>query len=108
MSSCLSLSSQMSHTIRRNIIPGIAVRVTQKHHQASGELTSGIVDRILTNSSNHHWGIKVRLVSGVVGRVKFIDSEANSNPVQRRTTLAELIEIPKNERHAWACKGVHF
>lgn len=57
---------------KKNIIIGLAVEVVQKHHQASGELTTGIVKRILTNSANHPHGIKVMLDSGIVGRVKNI------------------------------------
>ena len=55
---------------RADIKPGARVRVVQKQHQRSGRLTEGIVSDILTNSPTHPHGIKVRLVSGVVGRVK--------------------------------------
>ena len=55
---------------RKNILIGSSVSVVQKHHQKTGELTQGIVKNILTNSPNHPHGIKVRLESGVVGRVK--------------------------------------
>ncbi|WP_066631135.1 YwbE family protein [Labilibacter marinus] len=57
---------------RKNIQIGVEVEVVQKHHQRTGELTTGIVKRILTNSSNHPHGIKVQLQSGIVGRVKNI------------------------------------
>jgi len=57
---------------RKNIKIGYQVSVVQKHHQRSGELTEGIVKRILTNSANHPHGIKVQLQSGLVGRVKNI------------------------------------
>ena len=60
----------MDGTIRNNIQIGIEVAVVQKHHQRSGELTRGTVKRILTNSHNHPHGIKVQLVTGIVGRVK--------------------------------------
>jgi len=60
----------MDGTKRANIKVGVAVSVVQKHHQRSGELTEGIVKRILTNSPNHPHGIKVKLTSGIVGRVK--------------------------------------
>ncbi len=59
---------------RSDIKPGLTVSVVQKHHQATGELTEGVVDRILTKSPSHPYGIKVRLTSGVVGRVKKIHS----------------------------------
>ncbi len=51
---------------------GLEVSVVQKNHQRSGELTRGNISRILTNSPNHPHGIKVKLDSGVVGRVKLI------------------------------------
>lgn len=57
---------------RSNIKVGIEVKVVEKKNQRSGVLTKGTVDRILTNSSSHPHGIKVRLESGVVGRVKEI------------------------------------
>ena len=60
----------MDGTKRANINVGAEVAVVQKHHQRSGELTEGIVKRILTNSPNHPHGIKVQLTSGIVGRVK--------------------------------------
>lgn len=60
----------MSGTKRVNITVGAEVKVVQKHHQRSGELTEGTVKRILTNSPNHPHGIKVQLTSGIVGRVK--------------------------------------
>ena len=51
---------------------GQEVEIVQKYHQRTGELTFGIVKRILTKSANHPHGIKVQLVSGEVGRVKEI------------------------------------
>lgn len=55
---------------RKNIQPGYLVEIVQKQHQRSGELTEGIVKKILTNSPNHPHGIKVMLETGEVGRVK--------------------------------------
>jgi len=55
---------------RADIKPGAHVQVVQKKDQRSGKLTEGIVRDILTNSPVHPHGIKVRLASGVVGRVK--------------------------------------
>lgn len=60
----------MDGTQRSNIKIGGEVAVVQKHHQRSGELTEGIVKRILTKSPNHPHGIKVMLENGIVGRVK--------------------------------------
>ena len=57
---------------RTDIQPGIRVQVVQKQDQRSGKLTEGTVQEILTKSATHPHGIKVRLVSGVVGRVKAV------------------------------------
>ena len=62
----------MNGTNRANIKIGSKVLVVQKQDQRSGKLTEGIVMRILTNSPNHHHGIKVMLEGGIVGRVKEI------------------------------------
>ena len=62
----------MPHTQRKNIVPGLAVNVVQKQHQRSGQLTEGIVRDLLTSSPVHSRGIKVRLESGIVGRVQAI------------------------------------
>ncbi len=62
----------MNGAHRQDIRPGIEVDIVLKQDQASGKLTRGIVRDILTNSPNHPHGIKVRLESGEVGRVKGI------------------------------------
>lgn len=62
----------MDGTIRENIKPGLRVEIVQKQDQSSEKLTPGIVADILTNSPEHPHGIKVRLVTGEVGRVKNI------------------------------------
>jgi len=59
-------------TKRVNIKQGIGVKVVQKQDQRSGNLTDGVVQKILTKSPNHPHGIKVMLESGIVGRVKEI------------------------------------
>ena len=59
---------------RSNIKPGMTVLIVLKQDQRTGKLTRGIVKDILTKSSNHPHGIKVRLESGEVGRVKEIVS----------------------------------
>jgi len=64
----------MSGTNRADIKKGLAVSIVLKQDQRSGNLTDGIVKDILTNSPNHPHGIKVRLESGDVGRVKVIKS----------------------------------
>jgi uncharacterized repeat protein (TIGR03833 family) len=57
---------------RSNIRPGLKVDVVLKKDQRTGKRTRGIVKDILTNSSYHPHGIKVRLESGEVGRVQEI------------------------------------
>ena len=55
---------------RGNIYVGLEVKIVLKENQHSGLLTSGVVEKILTNSLFHPHGIKVRLQTGAVGRVK--------------------------------------
>ena len=62
----------MEGTNRANVKVGSRVRIVLKRDQRSGRLTEGIVQEILTNSPTHPHGIKVRLQSGEVGRVKEI------------------------------------
>lgn len=57
---------------RKDITPGTLVKVIEKANQKTGEMTEGIVKKILTSSSTHPYGIKVILESGIVGRVKEI------------------------------------
>jgi uncharacterized repeat protein (TIGR03833 family) len=61
-------------TKRENIKRGLHVNIVLKEDQRSGKLTEGFVKDILTNSSKHSHGIKVRLETGEVGRVKEIFS----------------------------------
>ena len=62
----------ISGTERKNITRGISVSIVLKQDQKSGKLTDGIVKDILTSAPKHTHGIKVRLESGAVGRVKVI------------------------------------
>jgi uncharacterized repeat protein (TIGR03833 family) len=62
----------MNGSNRSTIKHGAHVQVVQKQDQSSGKLTESIVEDILTKSSQHPHGIKVRLQSGIVGRVKKI------------------------------------
>jgi uncharacterized repeat protein (TIGR03833 family) len=57
---------------RKDIRPGILVDIVLKADQRTGKRTRGIVAEILTNSSYHPHGIKVRLKDGRVGRVQEI------------------------------------
>lgn len=59
---------------RSSIQPGMTVLIVLKQDQRTGKLTKGIVKEILTKSPTHPHGIKVRLESGAVGRVKEIIS----------------------------------
>ncbi|WP_432204338.1 YwbE family protein [Cetobacterium somerae] len=57
---------------RNDVKPGIKVMVVKKEDQRTGKLTEGVVKDILTNSSFHPHGIKVKLQDGTVGRVQEI------------------------------------
>ena len=62
----------MSEIKRSDIKPGMQVKIVMKEDQRTGNLTEGIVKDILTKSPKHPHGIKVRLETGEVGRVKEI------------------------------------
>jgi len=56
--------------MRNSIKPGMKVSIVLKKDQRTGKLTQGVVQDILTKSATHPHGIKVRLTTGEVGRVK--------------------------------------
>ncbi len=61
---------------RSDIKPGSLVEFIQKHHQRSGELTEGVVKKLLTSSPMHPHGIKIMTEDGLVGRVqKMLEEE---------------------------------
>jgi uncharacterized repeat protein (TIGR03833 family) len=62
----------MNGQYRQKVRAGVEVDIILKKDQASGKLTRGIVEEILTNTSFHPHGIKVRLVNGDVGRVQCV------------------------------------
>ena len=62
----------MEGTKRANIKVGAHVSIVLKQDQRTGDLTEGVVEKMLTNSPDHPHGIKVRLDTGEVGRVKKI------------------------------------
>ena len=62
----------MTGTSRASIKPGLRVAIVLKKDQRTGKKTEGVVKEILTKSQHHPHGIKVRLTSGEVGRVKEI------------------------------------
>ena len=64
---------------RSDVAPGARVQVVQKQDQRSGKLTEGTVQEILTSSATHPRGIKVRLIGGVVGRVKTIMGQGSQD-----------------------------
>jgi uncharacterized repeat protein (TIGR03833 family) len=64
----------MDGTRRAEIRPGCHVSIVLKKDQHGGRLTEGVVKDILTNSATHPHGIKVRLESGEVGRVKQVSA----------------------------------
>jgi len=61
-------------TRRADVLAGLRVSIVLKQDQRTGKLTEGIVRDILTKSTSHPHGIKVRLKNGLVGRVKTIHS----------------------------------
>lgn len=62
----------MDGTIRQNIKAGDLVKIVLKENQRTGRLTEGYVKEILTKFPQHQHGIKVRLETGEIGRVKEI------------------------------------
>ncbi len=60
---------------RKNLRPGLEVEIVLKEDQRTGKRTRGIVKDILTKSPQHPHGVKVRLETGEVGRVKEIKNE---------------------------------
>ncbi len=74
----------MVGTNRNNIKPGLRVKIIQKHHQQTGQLTEGIVKDILTKAHIHHRGIKVRLVNGIIGRVQEIVRPVPTNNTSKQ------------------------
>lgn len=60
---------------RSDIQAGLRVNIVLKEDQRSGLLTEGYVKDILTKSRTHPHGIKVRLETGEVGRVKEVLEE---------------------------------
>jgi uncharacterized repeat protein (TIGR03833 family) len=57
---------------RKDVRPGLTVDIVMKQDQRTGRLTRGVVKDVLTKSRHHPHGIKVRLETGEVGRVKEI------------------------------------
>ena len=68
----MNQTDSSSGTFRENIVPGLRVLVVRKQDQRGGKTTEGVVRDILTSAAVHTRGIKVRLTSGEVGRVREI------------------------------------
>jgi len=64
----------MDGTIRADIHPGLRVAIVTKVDQPTGKATYGIVRDILTSAPVHPQGIKVRLETGEVGRIRYIEA----------------------------------
>lgn len=65
---------------RTDVKIGQEVEIVLKKDQATGELTDGIIKRILTNSKFHPHGIKVLLDTGEVGRIQNILTDEEGIP----------------------------
>ena len=76
MADCYCMNGQN----RKDIHPGLEVEVVLKKDQTTGKRTRGIVKDVLTSSSFHPRGIKVRLQDGQVGRVQEIIRESRESP----------------------------
>lgn len=61
---------------RKDVRPGLTVAIVLKQDQRTGRLTRGVVKDVLTKSPYHPHGIKVRLVTGEVGRVREVLDES--------------------------------
>lgn len=121
-------NSNSSSTCSNSHLIGTSVSVVQKQDQGTGRLTSGTIAEILTNSSFHPRGIKVRLEDGTVGRISSssntstsptfdnyhaghghghhydyeYDDAGNDGPAAARlghtTTLADFVTMPKTNK----------
>ncbi len=65
----------MGGSERKDVRPGLTVAIVVKQDQRTGRLTRGVVKDVLTRSPHHPLGIKVRLETGEVGRVKEVVNE---------------------------------
>ena len=106
-------NSNSSSTCSNSHLIGTAVSVVQKQDQGTGRLTSGTIAEILTNSSFHPHGLKVRLEDGTVGRISSSSSntttstfdnyhgqdydhdDAGTARLGHTTTLADFVSMPK-------------
>lgn len=84
--------------IRKNVTLGSTVQIVMKQDQNSGFLTKGTVVEILTDATKHAHGIKVRLKSGKIGRIKkilHVNQDAPEEfPVEDRKNKEKEIILP--------------
>ncbi|OQR99525.1 hypothetical protein THRCLA_21819 [Thraustotheca clavata] len=117
-----------SNTVNSSIRPGMSVAIVKKLDQPTGRLTYGIVAETLTNSAQHHRGIKVRLTDGSVGRVQRIlegTRETREEYVQEplnssssTMSLSDFIRVrasrtiddeeERDEKSSWTCSMCTF
>ncbi len=69
--------------------PGEKVKIVQKKDYSSGELTEGVVKDVLTKKAIHPRGHKVRLISGIIGRVQEFSDENNQPETTTPYKLSE-------------------
>ena len=65
----------MDGSERKNVRSGLTVDIVMKQDQRTERLTRGVIKDVLTKSPSHPHGIKVRLETGEVGRVKEVVNE---------------------------------
>jgi len=80
--------------IRKNITLGATVQVVLKMDQTSNKLTKGEVEDILTSTAKHPHGIKVRLKSGQIGRVRKILSAKKGVAGENPAPVAKKPHLP--------------
>ena len=82
----------MNGQTRSNIYPGLLVDIVLKADQPTGKLTRGVVQQLLTSSSFHPRGVKVKLASGQVGRVQHVVQAGEESPsVKKSSPISEMI-----------------
>jgi uncharacterized repeat protein (TIGR03833 family) len=83
------MSAKRDGQHRSSVRVGSTVEVIRKEDQGTGRRTRGIVAEILTNSSSHPHGIKVRLRDGTVGRVATIIDDDRASPNAGHASAAQ-------------------
>lgn len=76
---------------RKNIHPGIEVKIILKGDRAGKNPIVGIVKNILTNAQEHAYGIMVELENGQIGRVcEILSKGASSNESSKSVDTKQL------------------